>query len=162
MNVRLKEIREEYNLSQKELAELKVKVAQLEKALEEHSDEWNDGDTYYFLDSDGDVLIDYWNAIDVDKNRLSIGNVFKTKEEAEFEAEARKVYHELKKFSRPFVKHKYNWVIEYDLYDNDLSFVDMREFRMSVLYFESEEIAQEAIDAVGEDRVKKYYLRVEE
>lgn len=32
----------------------------------------------------------------------------------------------------------------------------------NVLYFESPEKAQEAIDAVGEDRIKKYYFGVRE
>ncbi|MBK0348210.1 hypothetical protein JDW15_06125 [Aerococcaceae bacterium zg-ZJ1578] len=146
-----------------ELAELKNKIAQLEKALDDSEDvELSDGDSYYVIESDGRVVENRWDNDFVDKNRLSIGNVFKTKEEAEFEVEARKVYHELKKFSRPFVKNKGNWVIGYDLIRNDFSLIDMLRIKSPELYFESKETAKKAFDAVGADRVKKYYLRVEE
>ncbi|MBK0347874.1 hypothetical protein JDW15_04345 [Aerococcaceae bacterium zg-ZJ1578] len=145
-----------------ELIELKAKMEQLEKALEEANDEWSDGDTYYVIESDGRVVENRWDNDFVDKNRLSIGNVFKTKEEAEFEVEAIKVYHELKKFSRPFIKNKGNWIIGYDLIRNDFSLIDILRITSSELHFASKETAKKAFDAVGADRVKKYYLRVEE
>jgi hypothetical protein len=51
--------------------------------------EWpQDGDNYYFLFSEGAISDDCFNSNDsTGERRLAIGNCFKTREEAEFEAE---------------------------------------------------------------------------
>ena len=40
------------------------------------------GDTYWFIDSCGYIWINFWKNDEADQYRLSIGNVFKTEEEA--------------------------------------------------------------------------------
>lgn len=51
--------------------------------IEEEKAPFNDGDTYYYVHSIGGVGDDSWNDHPIDKDRLSFGNAFKTKEEAQ-------------------------------------------------------------------------------
>ena len=41
------------------------------------------GDIYYYIKATGDVSWDTWDDHEIDKKRLAIGNIYKTKEEAE-------------------------------------------------------------------------------
>ena len=41
------------------------------------------GDTYYYIDIDGEVCHKYYADDEFDKSLLAIGNIYKTKEEAE-------------------------------------------------------------------------------
>ena len=41
------------------------------------------GDTYYYIKATADVSCDTWDDHEIDKKRLAIGNIYKTKEEAE-------------------------------------------------------------------------------
>lgn len=120
------------------------------------------GDDYWYVDSDTDVMDIAWYDGEYDQGRLSIGNVFKIKEEAEFAAEKLKVEAELRKFSRPFELDSLNHYIFLDT-DDDCLGVDSLSFCQSqgTIHFESEEKAQQAIDAVGEQRIKKYIFGVE-
>ena len=62
------------------------------------------GDRYYFIDNDGDILKGQWDIINdspscIDSHRRDIGNVFKTLEEAKFACERLKVCNKLKSLS---------------------------------------------------------------
>lgn len=83
---------------QQEIKDLREKLERLEKegAAKEKSEWPKDGDTYYFVNSDTTTIRDTWTNHDVDYNRKSIGNIFKTEEEAKAEIEARKVVAELR------------------------------------------------------------------
>lgn len=125
------------------------------------------GDEYYFLSSCGNVTKSVLFNIDTDKERLNIGNGFLTKEDAKFARECLKVITELKKYAKQFSDGEwrsantqkyylyYNWT-------NDEVNTDYNYFSSygNQLLFESGEKAQEAIDAVGEERIKKYYFGV--
>ena len=41
------------------------------------------GDIYYYIGATGEVSWDTWDDHEIDKKRLAIGNIYKTKEEAE-------------------------------------------------------------------------------
>ena len=104
----------------------------------------------------------FWRNSDIDKKRLNVGNVHKTQEEAMFKLEKMKVLEELKKFSCKYRKGELNYYISLNSNTNELlislSYIYMRfDF-----YFESYEKAKEAIEEVGEDRIKKYLFEVEE
>lgn len=126
------------------------------------------GDEYYFLSSCGNVTKSVSFNIDTDKERLNIGNGFLTKENAKFARECLKVIAELKKYAKEFSDgewkdnktQKYYIVYRYsgDYIRSILTYTS----KDSVLYFESPEKIQEAIDAVGEERIKKYYFGVKE
>ena len=112
-----------------------------------------------------------WKDRPTDFNIYHINNVFKTEEEAEFMVEKLKVIHELKQFAedkdRPWDTVTKHWTIYFDsgaykrlgvILINSCAYVK----EGGAIYFESEEKAREALKAVGEDRVKKYYLEVGE
>ena len=56
----------------------------------------------YCLDASGEYWESTWDDGKKDKNRLSIGNVFLTKEDANFARQRLKVIAELKKYAKEF------------------------------------------------------------
>ena len=127
------------------------------------------GDTYFFLTALGTIMTGIWHNDDIDHNRLRFGNVFLTEEDAKFASKRLKVIAELKKYAKDFsdeewmnqsiVKHFI--IFDYEDHAINIGYV-LCSTKVSDIYFESEEKAQEAIKAVGEDRIKKYYLGVKE
>lgn len=128
----------------------------------------NYGDSYLFLTALGTIMTGIWHNDGIDFNRQRIGNMFLTEEDAEFAIERLKVIAELKKYAKEFSDEewmnkdlpKYHIGLEYIC--RNLSCYRTLRCRGFDLYFESKEKAREAIEAVGEDRVKKYYLGVKE
>lgn len=124
---------------------------------------WNieDGDNYYYLDSNGCVCIDTFKNYPIDIRVREIGNMFLSQEEAEFELERRKIEFIIKKYSRFFNKEKDNWFI---YYDPSMSGIKIGEdyIAESVYYFETKEAAQKVIDEIGEERLLKYWFGIEE
>ena len=138
---------------EKELAELKCKVKEGPKFPEY-------GDTYWCIGTEGIVYLNTFEGIQADRNILEIGNVFKTAEDAEFAVEKLKVEAELRKYSRPFESGETNCNII--LSDNEsVGTAYWHEIQcQGSIYFESEEKAQQAIETVGEERIKKYIFGV--
>lgn len=110
---------------------------------------------------------------DVRSNMLySIGNYFKTKKDAEFELERLKVIKELKDWSTDN-----NSTDAYLLVPEVMVSHDYRsyEYRVEVVHsdhigyinltysicFDSRETAEDAIRAIGEERILKYYFKIE-
>ena len=94
---------------------------------------------------------------------LSIGNVYQTENEAVLSVEKLKVEAELRKFSRPFKEGEYNYFIQiHPSHNNIVTESDDYCQTQGTIYFESTAIANEAIDAIGENRIKKYIFGVEE
>lgn len=154
----------------KELEEAKAKIAEIEKKIEEKkakTGRWKpeEGDKYWHLNGHGIPLCSICDDNIQDVKRYAISNCFKTKEECEFAKEKLKVIAELKDFAEP-KNRAWNGNFHYFIYYNytiDELMVGANQFtREGVLYFESKEKAQQAINAIGEDRIKKYYLGVEE
>lgn len=87
------------------------------------------------------------------------GNCFKSEIEAKIELQKRQVKYELKKFS-----FQPNWndskQIKFNIYycydNNEIRFNGWYTNRYDFIYFESKEIAEQAIKEVGEERVKAY------
>ena len=148
---------------QEELKVLKQRIAELEELAKEEQEFPQAGDMYWYIDNDGEVMEMEWQGNEYDQGRLSIGNVFKTKEEAEFAAEKLRVETELRKFSRPFKYGDWNFEILWNNHENNTE-LDWSGYvvRQSVIYFESGEIAEKAIEAVGKERIKKYIFGVED
>ena len=130
------------------------------------------GDKYYCIGNAGSIFnYDYREDI-LDEARLNIGNYFKTEEDAKHMVEKFKVIRELQKFANENNEEKIDWKnfnqckyeIFYDAEDGDL-YVDYSiqcESEPFNIYFTSFKIAKRAIEAVGEDRIKKYYFNVED
>lgn len=163
--MKLKELVEQY-------AEYEVRdgfMDLLEKPKPKSVWDLKNGDVYYFLTAYGYVMKTVWVNTNTDNEKLSIGNAFLTEEDAEFAKERLKVIAELKRYAKEFSDKEWReyasngrWYIYYS-YTASKIYVGMATFaRDSQLYFESKEKAEEAIKAVGEERVKKYYLGVKE
>lgn len=125
------------------------------------------GDVYYFLTSYGYVMKTVLVNTDADNEKLSIGNAFLTEEDAEFAVERLKVIAELKRYAKEFGNEDWigcnvkKYYFYYNSLDNKLEIsFNYKTSYGNQLLFESPKKAQEAIDAVGEERIKKYYFGV--
>lgn len=144
----------------KELQSLNERLTKLEQA-EQNGNQWvpKVGGRYWCIVTTR-VTTESWLDDKCDRFRISIGNVFRTKEEAEFEVEKLKVIAELKKYSREFVVNDYNYEFYFNYEEQKIIYDWNRVYKNTSLFFPSEETARQAVQAVGEDRVKKYYLGV--
>ena len=128
---------------------------------------------YWYIGSCGDICVNS-NAVcgycGYDEARYFINNMFKTEEEAKFRLEQIKVYNELKNFAdenNDEIDWKNPRQEKYYLY---LSYADMKlSFGcwhstniLGTIYFSSKKIAEQAIEKVGKDRIKKYLFNIKE
>lgn len=170
------------NLTEEERSQL---LALIEKSTEEKSKVWKpkNNESFYIINQNGDVdyvaglsnstfAISYNEYLTSRQNKYSIGNCFPTKEKAEFAVERLKVIAELKRFAQEHNKEEIDWrdfgqckyYIYCEFHDN-AEYIDIgcvKECKSNDIYFTSKEIAQQAIEAIGEDRIKKYYFEVED
>jgi len=121
------------------------------------------GDDYWFINSTGNVINEKWGGLRFEKDRLEFGNVFQTEQQAQFAVEKLKVEAELRKYSRPFECGAFNCCISLDK-DDVCFYLDSSRYFQSqgTIYFESRIKAQQAIESVGEERIKKYIFGVED
>lgn len=136
-----------------------------------HSKVWKpkDLESYYRLNSTGCVREDYWCNNENDKGAYAIGNCFQTQEEAMFEVERLKVIAELKRYA---IEH--NEELDWNNRDQDKYYIfyncEHREIdwhwesltKTKLIHFSGVKVIRGAIEAIGEDRIKKYYLGVVE
>ena len=148
---------------QDEIKALKQRIAELEEQVEQEKEFPQDGHWYWYITSDAGIGMSSWEEFEYQKEQLSIGNIFRTREEAEFALEKIKVEAKLRKYSRPFKEGENNYYVELYLSDKALS-IDLDEYFQSqgTFYFDSEKIALEAIDAAGDWHIKKYIFGVED
>lgn len=100
---------------------------------------------------------------------FNLGNCFKTQEEAEFALEKQKVYMQLKRYAIEHNEFKLDWNDEdqckwcIGFECGTLCVYDYYIFQeLNQIYFTSYEIARNAIQKIGEDRIKKYLFEVGE
>ena len=148
---------------QEELKTLKERIVELEELAKEEQEFPQQNDKYWYIEDDTDIMPKVWWNNAYEQSRLSIGNVYKTKEQAEFTVEKLKVEAELRKFSRPFEEDKHNYFMVLDTCDRSIDIWGMLYSNLQgTIYFESEEKVQQAIYSVGEERIKKYIFGVED
>lgn len=148
------------------IAELRERIDKLEEMCGSAPNErWRaekNGD-YYFVNAEGRVYLDKEDGMVDDDMRYAIDNYFRTKEQAEFEAERLRVISELRKCATPpsefdwdsCEERKYTILLE----SNEVKIDFFCFYQSSDLYFKTKEQAEEAIRAVGKDRIIKYYFR---
>ena len=159
------------NLTEEERNQL---LALIEKSTKKKSKVWKPKieNIYYYIDESEGVSFGYWGNDYMDEYLYSIGNCFQTKEEAEFAVERLKVIAELKRFAQEHNEKEIDWrdygQCKYYIfceYHEHVEYIDIgcvKECKSNDICFTSEKIAQQAIDAIGEDRIKKYYFEVED
>ena len=148
---------------------LKIKNEMLDEfdkrveSLKEQQEFPQDGDMYWIIEDSTEVSRYAWEGDDFDNQHLPVGNVFKTREQAEFAVEKLKVEAELRKLSGHFEEGKNNYFMVFDTNYASVDILGMSYSRVQgVIYFESEEKGQQAIESVGEYRIKKYIFGVED
>lgn len=162
----------EYDITTDKIMMLESLLSQQGSIVKEEKKWPSEGDDYYYIDSTGSILHTQWDMINdiptkVDLGRRDIGNIFKTKEEAEFEKERLKVLNQLKSLSdddQEWYGVKSHYHIVYDL-DCEMFRVWSSNFTKlpcSNIYFKSKESAEAAIKTIGEDRLKKYVFNIKE
>lgn len=155
-----------------ELEKLKAEFHTLEEKIKAYEEELNSLNTrqwipekegmYWCMDNNGWAFTSNWEDDTSDRSRLEIGNVFKTREEVKFEVERLKVLAIMKKYSKPFEQYRNNYCIVFDQEEDSVEIKIFSMWDTGIYYFESEEMALKVIDEIGEDRLKKYYFRMDE
>lgn len=126
------------------------------------------GDLYYYINSNGDIKLSYYNTRSIDKR--CIGNFFKTDEEADHMVKKLKVIRELQDLSNiklnmsDYVKNNRIYYIAYDFTQNRIVplFDNISRSIPFNVYFSTKEDCERAIKTIGEDRIKKYYFDIED
>lgn len=152
--------------TEKAIAEfLAAKVRQTE---EEKKKTWKpiDREMYYSIDSIGAPIVIRWECDNFDLKRFNLGNCFKTEDEAKFAAEKLKVIAELKRFAEEhnppeFKRNSFNkkWILVIRPENDKIESIWVHSI-YPMISFATEEIANAAINKIGIDRLKKYYLGI--
>lgn len=155
------------NLSEDERKQL---LTLIEKANKPKPTMWKpiNEDRYFCLDSAGISINTRWNDDICDLNRFSLGNCFKTKDEANFAAEKLRVIAELKRFAEEhnpanFDRNVYGldkWYLYYDQSDKHVHAAYNKYGLNSEAIFANSDVTKAAIEKIGEDRLKKYYFGI--
>lgn len=139
----------------------KIKALKAEAQREDEFPKY--GDRYWYVGATGRIFNSEWDGFGSTEDRLKIDNVFKNKEEAEFAVEKLKVEAELRKFSRPFKEDEDNHFIQINSSHNNIVVDDDECYQtQGTIYFKNRFEAHDAIQTVGEGRIKKYIFGVED
>ena len=153
-----------------EMTELKDRLNKLEKmyaSLIPPNKRWRaeKDDEYYYITERGFATFKKEIGSGLDDAQYELGNYFETREQAEFEAERLKVITELRGWATPISEFDWNDNTQQKyvfIFENNYLRVDyFYSLQVCDLYFESREIAENAIEAIGEERIIKYYFRRE-
>ena len=124
-----------------------------------------ESEKYYVFDEEVNIVRQYWANDEFDNIRYEIGNCFKTEEEAQKTLEKINIYMQLKRYAEEHNTEKIDWNNSYQtkfyLYyeiDGNLEIGDVCcSKHIGQVYFTSEEIAEQAIEEIGEDNIKKLF-----
>lgn len=155
----------------KEFTEKLQKLADINKdenKEEETNKRWkpNWGENYFRIDAFDNIISLEWENDAFDNKYYNARNIYKTKEEAEFEVERRKIMTELQNYA-----DEHNGEIAHPSYafwigldEDDMSItVDCESYLPPVgtVLFSDEGTAYDAVEAIGEDRIIKYMFRID-
>ena len=146
-------------------------LALIEKANKPVPKTWIpiESEAWYQITGDGCTREYNWRNNDFCWQCYAIGNYFKTREEAKFAVEKLKVIAELKRFAEEHNEFMdwgdiddIKWCIMYNHTDKTFYICSQSYIQIETINFSSKEIAQKAIEYIGEDRLKRYYFEVQE
>lgn len=151
----------------KEIEKTKEHLANMEKMLEECSERWkpNNGDAYYYIDAFGNVLSQIETGHHSDSAFWKSYNFFKTREEAEQEAENILIRRRLEDIARRLNKgQKIDWYdskqLKYciELYCNNIitNFYLARNKTQGTVYCLDKSFKDVTIREIGDERLKAY------
>lgn len=124
------------------------------------------GERVFFFNIYGRSFVDEWRDGISDDELYALGNIFPSQKAADFEVERRRVIAELSDFAEGddavWDGNQCHYSLWYDYIADRVDWNVDQCYKRGNLYFPSKEAALAAIEAVGEDRIKKYYLGVRE
>lgn len=147
---------------EQQLAMLRVEVEKEEKENKRWRAEKRD--RYWFVDGDGIPKWWYEYSRDIDGFYYDTHNYFQTEEEARKYAKVLEIERQLKRFADEH-NGEISWsnnssAKRYLFYDYSTQSICTRSVwtlkEPRVIYFSSKEIAEQAIDTIGEDKIKEY------
>lgn len=120
----------------------------------------------YFVNMIGEICTMTWFNSDRDIEMWELGNVFFTEEEAEFAREKRKVEVELQRYAEEHNNGKINRIDNCHIVMNTgTKEINVASYWVlqtaSATCFANRDIAKDAIEAVGTDRILKYIFGME-
>lgn len=157
--MKLKELVEQYG----EYTVPQELIEKLEKPKPQSVWDLQENDTYFCVNSSqGNWLKSMWTNGKIDKNRLEMGALFLTPEEAEQDLERRKVETLLLKHGgrRWFNGYNHNFYIGLDEYEEHLKAYILMTPTQGTIYFDTKEEAEKAIKEIGTDRIKEALFEV--
>ena len=119
---------------------------------------------YWFIDETGLIDCYRYKADNEDRRAFAIGNYFRTKEEAEFMVERLKVLQELRELANgyKFEHKKANYYMAYDCSTQIIEISACYYLLTNDICFNTKEDIENAINTIGEERLKKYYFCIED
>lgn len=152
------------NLSEEEIEQL---IALITKANEPQKIWKPKKDEIFWIINEYGKVCHVYAGLPEDNAYFSIGNCFRTKEEAEFAVERLKVIHELKILANgfnPLKERKDGYVLGFNLTFKHVEVCGTygSGFIFNDIPFRTETAAKKAIDTIGEERLKKYYFCIED
>lgn len=152
-----------------EIEKTKEHLANMEKMLEKcEYERWKPekGKMFYYLNSYNIAIPETWDADYADAAHYNIYNCFKTREQAEAEAEKILVRRQLEDIARRLNKgEKINWndknqikyAIHFDFYlDRIDSFYRLHQKEQGTVYCLDKNFKDIVIQEIGEERLKRY------
>lgn len=127
-------------------------------------DPWpKQGDQYFFIDYANNIVCVYYRETDCDKANKEIGNVFRTKAEAQKALDKLKLQAKLKSLSdddQPWNNYNEHWFIDiYYKYSDNVFKIELDSntvYRSDRIYFKSEESARKAMDLCRDEIIRLY------
>ena len=148
------------------IAELEQQLAVLKTEIKNENKRWRskNWDIYWLVCSNGEPNWSYELNRDSDNFRYDIHNYFQTEEEAQKYANVLETERQLRKFADEHNgetgwnnNNSYKCYLSYSYSTQSIctrSVWTLKEPR--AIYFSSKEIAQQAIDEIGEEKIKEY------
>lgn len=152
------------NLTDKEKKTFLHLVKKSKKSRRKHMNE-----IYYSIAEDGNIVGSVEQDTFYDESCWKFGNYYNTREEAEFAKQKQLIYQELKRYALEHNTEEIDWTnnssskfyITYGYQNNELFIDNMQTIKSpNTVYFTSEMIAENAIKAIGKDRIKKYLFEI--
>lgn len=149
-----------------EINKTKEYLANIEKMLEKGDEMWKPekGEIFYYLNSYNIAISETWDASYSDAEHYNIYNCFKTREQAEQEAEKVLVRRQLEDIARRLNKgQKIDWYNKnqskhcIDLYCNEIMSDSYFTYKtQGTVYCLNKSFKDVAIQQIGEERLKNY------
>lgn len=156
-----------------ELGDILAKILPDVEIPEEEEDTWEmeipyeDGDEYYYIQSNGDIFPDDWYGTEADDRYFSQGNTFPTKEAAELESKRRNLLTRFRAFRD---ECNGDWKVDWTNVRQNKYYVFYSQMNNHVWvshqvlgnhfhifgYFKNNEDAQRAIDLFGDEIIELF------